>query len=122
MAGLTAAGGPAPAPGAAAPSASQGKGSGQQTGAGTGSGPTRSNQISRGKGSGDFEKYEAKESSGTAQLKQAREQAARRSGFIGLPERDRAVIQQAQQEKYPAEFAPLVEQYLLNLATETQKK
>jgi len=38
--------------------------------------------------------------------------------FIGLPERDRQAIQQSQSEPYPEEYAPMIEQYLRNLATE----
>ena len=36
--------------------------------------------------------------------------------YIGLPPRDRAVIEQSQSEKYPEEYGPLVEQYMRNLA------
>lgn len=42
----------------------------------------------------------------------------RRGGFLGLPERDRKVIEQSQAEKYPREYAPMVEQYLRNLSEE----
>lgn len=38
--------------------------------------------------------------------------------FIGLPERDREAIRQAQSEPYPEEYAPQIEQYLRNLAAE----
>lgn len=40
--------------------------------------------------------------------------------FIGLPQRDRAAIQQSQAEKYPQEYGPLVEQYLKNLSDQTE--
>ena len=36
--------------------------------------------------------------------------------FVGLPKRDRAALQQSQGEKYPAEYGPMVEQYLRNLS------
>lgn len=41
--------------------------------------------------------------------------------FIGLPERDREAIQQSQRENYPEEYAPLVEQYLRNLAAQEKR-
>lgn len=44
------------------------------------------------------------------------------SRFTGLPARDRAAIQQSQSETYPQEYAPLVEQYLKNLADQTDPK
>jgi hypothetical protein len=42
--------------------------------------------------------------------------------FMALPARERAVIEQAQGEKYPEEYATQVEQYLLNLARESAEK
>ena len=39
-----------------------------------------------------------------------------------LPARERAVIEQAQGEKYPEEYGVQVEQYLLNLARESAAK
>ena len=44
------------------------------------------------------------------------------SRFTGLPARDRAAIQQSQGEAYPQEYAPLVEQYLRNLADQAESK
>lgn len=44
------------------------------------------------------------------------------SKFTGLPARDRAAIQQSQGEAYPQEYAPLVEQYLRNLADQAESK
>jgi hypothetical protein len=41
---------------------------------------------------------------------------AGRSGYLELPARDRQAIQQSQGEKYPEEYAPLIEQYLKGLA------
>ncbi|HMJ89286.1 MAG TPA: hypothetical protein VK530_05695 [Candidatus Acidoferrum sp.] len=43
------------------------------------------------------------------------------SSFVGLPQRDRAAIQQSQAEKYPQEYGPLVEQYLKNLSDQSGK-
>ncbi|MEP6669747.1 MAG: hypothetical protein ABJF10_11375 [Chthoniobacter sp.] len=48
--------------------------------------------------------------------------AARKSAFTALPARERAVIEQAQAEKYPEEYGAQVEQYLLNLARESAAK
>jgi len=48
--------------------------------------------------------------------------AARKSAFTALPPRERAVIEQAQAEKYPEEYGAQVEQYLLNLARESAAK
>jgi hypothetical protein len=45
-----------------------------------------------------------------------------KSTFAGLPPRERAVIEQAQSEKYPQEYGTQVEQYLLNLARESSAK
>ena len=42
--------------------------------------------------------------------------------FTALPARERAVIEQAQAEKYPEEYGAQVEQYLLNLARESAQK
>ncbi len=43
------------------------------------------------------------------------------SSYLGLPARDRQAIQQSQKEKYPAEYAPMVEQYLRNLSDQSQR-
>ncbi len=48
--------------------------------------------------------------------------AAGSSRFTGLPDRDRAAIQQSQGEAYPQEYAPLVEQYLKNLSDQVEPK
>ena len=52
----------------------------------------------------------------------ARAVANRKGAFAGLPARERAVIEQAQGEKYPEEYGAQVEQYLLNLARESAAK
>jgi len=39
--------------------------------------------------------------------------------FVGLPARDREAIQQSRAEKYPEEFATMVEQYMKNLSDES---
>jgi hypothetical protein len=43
------------------------------------------------------------------------------SAYLGLPPRDRQALQQSQKEKYPAEYAPMVEQYLRNLSDQDQQ-
>jgi len=48
--------------------------------------------------------------------------ANRKAVFTSLPARERAVIEQAQSEKYPEEYGTQVEQYLLNLARESAAK
>ena len=53
---------------------------------------------------------------------QTREVAKGKSVFTALPARERAVIEQAQAEKYPEEYGAQVEQYLLNLARESEAK
>lgn len=53
---------------------------------------------------------------------ETRGNVGRVSGFAALPPRERAVIEQAQAEKYPEEYGAQVEQYLLNLARESAAK
>jgi hypothetical protein len=53
---------------------------------------------------------------------QIREIVNRKTAFTALPARERAVIEQAQAEKYPEEYGAQVEQYLLNLARESEAK
>ena len=67
------------------------------------------------------QQYEAPSGNETAQL-QTRGVANARTAFVGLPARERAVIEQAQSEKYPQEYGAQVEQYLLNLARESAEK
>lgn len=40
--------------------------------------------------------------------------------YIGLPAREREAIQQSQQQKYPDEYTPQIEQYLRNLTKESK--
>jgi hypothetical protein len=42
--------------------------------------------------------------------------------FVGLPDRDRAAIQQSQSEKYPPEYGPMIEQYMRSLANDSGEK
>ena len=105
QAGLSPSQGGAPMPGAP----------GQGQGQGPGKNPQASNQPSQG-----AETYTP--SDPEAVQRGARDAALKAASFIGLPERERAAIQQSLREKYPQEYGALVEQYLLNLANESAKK
>ena len=67
------------------------------------------------------QEYQPPSGNETAQV-QARDIASRKAAFAALPPRERAVIEQAQSEKYPEEYGAQVEQYLLNLARESAAK
>ncbi len=54
--------------------------------------------------------------------KSTRSVSAKPASYAGLPPRERAAIEQAQSEKYPEEYGPLVEQYMRNLAAESSSK
>jgi len=76
------------------------------------------NQATKG-GSGAAEKS-WQDQSGAA--KTAANSTQGPGAFQGLPDRDRAAIQQSQTEKYPQEYGSMVEQYMRNLATDTGDK
>jgi hypothetical protein len=42
--------------------------------------------------------------------------------YLGLPDRDRAAIEQSQAEKYPQEYGPMIEEYMRSLATDAGGK
>lgn len=42
--------------------------------------------------------------------------------FLGLPDRDRAAIQQSQSEKYPQEYGAMIEEYMRSLASDSGGK
>jgi hypothetical protein len=67
------------------------------------------------------QEYQPPSGNETAQV-QTRDVASRKTAFTALPPRERAVIEQAQSEKYPEEYGAQVEQYLLNLARESATK
>ncbi len=91
------------------PGQGQGEGKdGQQPGQGKGTPPPR--------GSGKDGNW-----TGAGGANGARRAASGSGTFIGLPQRDRAAIQQSQAEKYPQEYGPLVEQYLKNLSDQTDE-
>lgn len=83
-----------------------GQGQGKQKGRGQGTPPPR--------GSGEQGNW-----TGAGGANGARRSASGDGTFIGLPQRDRAAIQQSQAEKYPQEYGPLVEQYLKNLSDQS---
>lgn len=84
----------------------QGKGQGQQPGKGKGDPAPR--------GTGKDGNW-----SGAGGANGARHGANGSGTYVGLPQRDRAAIQQSQAEKYPQEYGPLVEQYLKNLSDQS---
>ena len=95
------------------------KGQGQQPGRGSGTGKKQtSTDKPPGEGAEDYK------AGGDPQAveRQARQAALKKANFIALPAREREAIQQSLGEKYPAEYGPMVEQYLLNLANEAAKK
>ena len=51
-----------------------------------------------------------------------RNAVAGNGNYQGLPPRDRAALQQSQKDKYPEEYAPLIEQYLRSLSEEGGKQ
>lgn len=119
QAGLTAANGtpglPTPA---GAPSSSPSSKPGQKPGNTPGKTPGKSTNQP---GTEAAQEYQPPTGNETAQV-QTRDVASRKAAFAALPPRERAVIEQAQGEKYPEEYGAQVEQYLLNLARESGEK
>jgi hypothetical protein len=83
--------------------------------------PGKSSQTPAQPGTEGAQDYQPPTGNEAAQV-QTRNVANRRSAFTALPARERAVIEQAQAEKYPEEYGAQVEQYLLNLARESAAK
>jgi hypothetical protein len=93
-----------------------GQGQGQQPGQGKGQGQQP------GKGKGDPAPHGTGKDgnwNGSGGANGAHRGANGSGAYIGLPQRDRAAIQQSQAEKYPQEYGPLVEQYLKNLSDQS---
>ena len=92
---------------------------------GKGKEPSQGQGKEKGKAKGEGEEGEESSNKASRQnMKAAAAEGPRRiaegSGkFIGLPNRDRAAIQQSQAEKYPAEYGAAIEQYLRNLSEES---
>lgn len=121
QAGLMAANGtpgmPMPSSSPSSPSSQPGK-PGQKPGTMPGKTPGKSTNQP---GTEAAEEYQPPTGNETAQV-QTRDVASRKAAFTALPPRERAVIEQAQAEKYPEEYGAQVEQYLLNLARESAAK
>lgn len=93
---------------------SQGQGQGQASGEGRGAQNSQGSPNSKGDGRvGNW--------SGPGGVDGPRRNVSGEGKFTGLPARDRAAILQSQGEKYPQEYAPLIEQYLKNLAEQSGK-
>jgi hypothetical protein len=87
----------------------QGQGQGQKGGQGQARQPGQGTPSQRGDGKvGNW--------AGTGGTQGPRQATDGSSGYLSLPKRDRAALQQSQAEKYPQEYGPLVEQYLKNLS------
>lgn len=94
------------------PGQGQGQGGqGQQMGQGQGRGRGRVPGSQSGKGTGDAGNF-----FGAGGANGPRGSTDGNGRFIGLPARERAALLQSQGEKYPQEYAPMIEQYLKNLS------
>ncbi len=92
-------------------------GQGQKPGKGSGKGKSQQMTDQPSEGAETYQPGAA-----DAVQRAARQAALKKAGFLGLPPRERQAIQQSLGEKYPEEYGPMVEQYLLNLANESGKK
>ncbi len=90
-------------------------GEGNSPGQGQGKGRGKAPGSQAGKGKGDAGNF-----FGSGGGDGPRGGASGSGRFIGLPARDRAALLQSQGEKYPAEYAPMIEQYLKNLSDQVQ--
>ena len=98
------------------PGAGEGQGGqGNSPGQGQGQGKGRAPGAMSGKGKGDAGNF-----FGSGGANGPRGGASGGGRFIGLPARDRAALLQSQGEKYPPEYAPMIEQYLKNLSDQVQ--
>ena len=95
----------------------QNKGQGQGKGEGQGQGQAQARGQPNPRGTGERGNW-----TGSGGADGARNPTSGSSAFTGLPQRDRAAIQQSQGERYPQEYGPLVEQYLKNLSDQTDQK
>lgn len=90
-------------------------GEGNNPGQGQGKGRGKTPGSQAGKGTGDAGNF-----FGAGGGEGPRRATSGTGKFIGLPARDRAALLQSQGEKYPQEYAPLIEQYLRNLSDQTE--
>jgi hypothetical protein len=86
-------------------------GEGNSPGQGEGKGRSRQPGSRSGKGTGDAGNFFGK--GGADGPKKSATGSGR---YIGLPARERAALLQSQGERYPREYAPMIEQYLKNLS------
>lgn len=94
------------------PGEGQGQGGeGRNPGQGQGRGRGRTPGSQAGKGTGDAGNF-----FGSGGGDGPRRSASGGGRFIGLPPRERAALLQSQGERYPQEYAPMIEQYLRNLS------
>ncbi|MGE3308907.1 MAG: hypothetical protein AB7O66_02985 [Limisphaerales bacterium] len=86
-------------------------GEGNSAGQGEGKGRGRRPGSRAGKGTGDAGNF-----FGSGGADGPRSSASGSGRYIGLPARERAALLQSQGERYPREYAPMIEQYLKNLS------
>ncbi len=86
-------------------------GEGNAQGQGQGKGRGRQPGSRSGKGTGDAGNF-----FGAGGADGPRGSASGTGRYIGLPARERAALLQSQGERYPREYAPMIEQYLKNLS------
>ncbi len=91
-------------------------GEGNTPGQGQGRGRGRTPGSQSGKGTGDAGNF-----FGAGGADGPRRSATGSGQFIGLPARERAALLQSQGEKYPQEYAPMIEQYLKNLSDQVEE-
>lgn len=90
-------------------------GEGNQAGQGQGQGRGRAPGSRAGKGTGDAGNF-----FGAGGGDGPRRSTTGSGRFIGLPARERAALLQSQGERYPQEYAPMIEQYLKNLSDQVE--
>ncbi|MCC7375168.1 MAG: hypothetical protein IT581_10985 [Verrucomicrobiales bacterium] len=90
-------------------------GEGNQPGQGQGQGRGKMPGSRSGKGTGDAGNF-----FGQGGADGPRRGAAGTGKFIGLPARERAALLQSQGDRYPQEYAPMIEQYLKNLSDQVE--
>ncbi|MBL9134664.1 MAG: hypothetical protein JNK85_02285 [Verrucomicrobiales bacterium] len=86
-------------------------GEGNQAGQGQGRGRGKMPGSRSGKGTGDAGNF-----FGAGGAEGPRRGTTGTGRFIGLPARERAALLQSQGDRYPQEYAPMIEQYLKNLS------
>ncbi len=98
----------------------QGQGQGQDQGQGQGKGQPGPSSSGAGRGATGAAEKSWGDTAGasTAAKQEVRGQAV----YLGLPDRDRAAIQQSQAEKYPQEYGSMIEEYMRSLASDAGGK